>query len=39
MKVGDNIKEIRESEKNFKRSYVAGKLTLRPGPIAILKII
>jgi len=28
MKVGDNIKEIRESEKNFKRSYVAGKLNI-----------
>ena len=26
MKVGDNLKEIRESEKNFKRSFVAGKL-------------
>jgi transcriptional regulator with XRE-family HTH domain len=28
MKVGDNIKEIRESEKNFKRSFVAGKLNI-----------
>jgi transcriptional regulator with XRE-family HTH domain len=28
MKVGDNIKEIREGEKNFKRSYVAGKLNI-----------
>lgn len=28
MKVGDNIKQIRESEKNFKRSYVAGKLKI-----------
>lgn len=26
MKVGDNIKEIREVEKNFKRSYVAKQL-------------
>jgi len=28
MKVGDNIRAIRESEKNFKRSYVAGKLNI-----------
>jgi len=28
MKVGDNIREIREAEKNFKRSYVAGKLNI-----------
>lgn len=28
MKVGDNIKAIRESEKNFKRSFVAGKLNI-----------
>ncbi len=26
MKIGDNIKEIREVEKNFKRSYMAEKL-------------
>lgn len=26
MKVGNNIKEIREAEKNFKRSYVAERL-------------
>jgi DNA-binding Xre family transcriptional regulator len=26
MKLGDNIREIREVEKSFKRSYVAGKL-------------
>lgn len=26
MKIGDNIREIRESEKNLKRSYVAEKL-------------
>lgn len=28
MKIGDNIKEIRETEKNFKRSYVADKLNI-----------
>jgi len=28
MKVGDNIREIRETEKNFKRSFVAEKLHL-----------
>jgi transcriptional regulator with XRE-family HTH domain len=28
MKIGDNIKEIREVEKNFKRSYVAEKLNI-----------
>lgn len=28
MKVGDNIRGIREAEKNFKRSYVAGKLNI-----------
>lgn len=28
MKIGDNIKEIRETEKNFKRSYVAEKLSI-----------
>src|SRR5437879_6184538 len=28
MKVGDNIKEIREVEKNFKRSYMAQKLEI-----------
>lgn len=28
MKVGDNIREIREVEKNFKRSYVAEKLNI-----------
>lgn len=26
MRLGDNIREIRESEKNFKRSYVAARL-------------
>lgn len=26
MKIGDNIKDIREFEKNFKRTYVADKL-------------
>lgn len=26
MKIGDNIREIREGEKNFKRSFVAEKL-------------
>ena len=26
MRVGDNIKEIREIEKNYKRSYVAERL-------------
>lgn len=26
MKIGDNIREIRETEKNFKRSYVADRL-------------
>src|SRR5690625_1432975 len=26
MRVGDNIREIRETEKNFKRSFVAAKL-------------
>lgn len=28
MKIGDNIKEIREVEKNFKRSYVAERLNI-----------
>lgn len=28
MKIGDNIKEIRETEKNFKRSFVAEKLSI-----------
>lgn len=28
MKIGDNIREIREAEKNFKRSYVAAKLNI-----------
>ncbi len=28
MKIGDNIKEIREVEKNFKRNYVAEKLNI-----------
>jgi|GEM_PF-794620 len=28
MRVGDNIREIREFEKNFKRSYVAQKLNI-----------
>ncbi|TXJ28258.1 MAG: XRE family transcriptional regulator [Chitinophagaceae bacterium] len=28
MKIGDNIKEIREVERNFKRSYVAKKLNI-----------
>jgi transcriptional regulator with XRE-family HTH domain len=28
MKIGDNIKEIRETEKNFKRSFVAEKLNI-----------
>ena len=28
MEIGDNIKEIREVEKNFKRSYVAEKLNI-----------
>lgn len=28
LKVGDNIKEIREFEKNFKRSYVAKRLDI-----------
>lgn len=28
MKIGDNIKEIRETEKNFKRSFVAEKLDI-----------
>jgi len=28
MKVGDNIKEIREVEKNFKRSYMAERLKI-----------
>jgi transcriptional regulator with XRE-family HTH domain len=28
MKIGYNIREIREMEKNFKRSYVAGKLNI-----------
>lgn len=28
MKIGENIREIREFEKNFKRSYVAVKLNL-----------
>lgn len=30
MKIGDNIREIRELEKNFKRSYVADKLNITP---------
>jgi transcriptional regulator with XRE-family HTH domain len=28
MKIGDNIKEIRETEKNYKRSFVAEKLKI-----------
>lgn len=28
MKIGDNIREIREVEKNFKRSYVAERLNM-----------
>lgn len=28
MKIGDSIREISEIEKNFKRSYVAGKLNI-----------
>lgn len=28
MKIGDNLKEIRESEKNFKLSYVAKQLNI-----------
>lgn len=28
MKIGDNIREIREAEKNFKRSFVAQKLNI-----------
>ncbi len=28
MKVGENIREIREREKNFKRSYMAGRLKI-----------
>ena len=28
MRIGDSIKEIREIEKDFKRSYVAGKLNI-----------
>ena len=28
MKIGDNIKEIREVEKNFKRSYMAERLNI-----------
>uniref|UniRef100_F4CF52 Helix-turn-helix domain protein n=1 Tax=Sphingobacterium sp. (strain 21) TaxID=743722 RepID=F4CF52_SPHS2 len=28
MKVGDNIREIRETEKNFKRSYMADRLNI-----------
>lgn len=28
MKVGDNIREIRETEKNFKRDYMADKLKM-----------
>lgn len=28
MKIGDNIKEIREGERNYKRSYVADRLQI-----------